>query len=81
MGVEKKMNRIKVNTIYRHFKGNLYKVLLFAQHSETGDQMVVYQALYGRFEYYVRALDMFAEEIDRNKYPDATQRYRFEELE
>ena len=66
---------------YRHFKGNLYKVIGIATHSETKEEMVVYQAQYGEHRLFIRPYRMFAEEIDRQKYPDATQKYRFELVE
>lgn len=72
------MNRIIKKGIYRHFKGDYYLVEDLATHSEDKTQYVVYRALYGDTGLYIRPLDMFASEVDREKYPDCKQKYRFE---
>lgn len=51
---------------YRHFKGNEYEVLYIAKHSETLEPMVVYRALYGEGDIWVRPADMWNETVERN---------------
>ena len=74
------MREIRQGQFYRHFKGGLYQVMAIATHSETKEKMVVYQALYGDYGIYVRPYDMFASEVDHEKYPQVKQVYRFTQV-
>lgn len=76
--MEHKEREILEGHYYRHFKGNLYKVIGIATHTETEEKMVVYQAQYGEYSLFVRPYQMFAERIDHQKYPEVTQTHRFE---
>ena len=63
---------------YQHFKGMEYVVLNIVTHSETGELMVLYCTNYGDRKYYVRPYDMFISKVDKEKYPEVEQEYRFE---
>ena len=64
---------IKVGEKYRHYKGGEYVIVAIAMHSETGEKMVAYRALYGDRDLWCRPYDMFLEEVNKNG-----QKYRFE---
>ena len=72
------MRRIYTNKIYKHFKGKFYKVIAIAEHTETSEKFVVYQALYQDRKVYIRPYDMFVSELEFNKYTNVNQTYRFE---
>lgn len=77
------MRRVQKNTVYRHFKGNYYYVMDIAYSATNKDgtnkKMVVYKSLSDGLVY-VRDLKEFSSEVDRKKYPDVTQRYRFQRV-
>lgn len=73
--------RMKPGDIVRHFKGNRYEILYFAKDSETQADLVVYRALYGEHGVWVRPKEMFFSPVDREKYPDVQQAYRFQKIE
>ena len=74
----------KSGEVFRHFKGNRYKILAVGHHSETKERMVVYYDISGQNSSIddpcIRPLEMFMSEVDNKKYPDVSQKYRFERL-
>ena len=66
------------NRVYKHFKGDYYLVVALAIHSETKEELVLYRGLYGDGTLYARPITMFTSKVDKVKYPDVKQEYRFE---
>lgn len=71
------MQELKLNRVYRHFKGKYYLAEDVVRDSETGEAYVLYRQLYGDGDRWIRPLSMFLSEVDREKYPDCGQTYRF----
>ena len=72
---------ITIGKTYKHFKGNNYKVLMIARDSETSKDVVIYEALYGAHIIWARDYDMFNSKVDKEKYPEVEQEYRFEQVD
>ena len=75
--------QIEIGKTYRHFKGNLYRVIDIVYDSESNNddefkKVVIYQALYGENLKWARPYEMFNSLVDREKYPNVDQKYRFE---
>lgn len=76
------MNReLVIGGVYRHFKGNEYKVLCIALDSEETKKIVIYEALYDKGQIWARDYDEFMSKVDKIKYPEVKCEYRFELIE
>ena len=75
------MIELKLHHVYRHFKGDYYLVEDVARDSETQEEMVVYRKLYDDGSLWVRPKTMFLSKVDKQKYPDVEQEYRFQLIE
>lgn len=72
---------LKLGEYYRHFKNHWYKVMDIAEHTETGEKLVIYSPLYGQKGTFARPMDMFLEEVPSGKENPTNQKYRFMSLQ
>ena len=82
--------KFRIGDIVQHFKREnvsdesqeyIYKILAFACHSENNERLVIYQGLYPPYKTCARPYEMFMSEVDKEKYPNIKQKYRFEKIE
>lgn len=78
MFFKKNKRDIVIGGIYKHFKGNLYKIIATATDVNTNKRLVIYTALYGNSQTHIRPLNEFLSTVDRKKYPSLNQNHRFE---